>query len=146
MAEPKKIIKKYTNGEVTVVWKPDMCIHSTICFRGLPDVFDPRKRPWVTPEGANTATIIEQVKHCPSGALSYYLNEPEANSEKVDPETETLVEVMPNGPLKVHGNVSVKHADGTESKQTRVTTFCRCGASSNKPFCDGTHRKVGFEG
>lgn len=146
MAEPKKITKKYTNGEVTVVWKPDICIHSTICFRGLPDVFDPRKRPWVTPEGAETQTIIEQVKQCPSGALSYYLNEAEAESGKVEMEHETIVEVTPNGPLMVYGNVAVKHADGTQSKQHRVTAFCRCGASSNKPFCDGTHRKVGFVG
>ncbi len=83
MAEPKKITKKYTNGEVTVVWKPDICIHSTICFRGLPDVFDPRKRPWVTTEGAETQAIIEQVKQCPSGALSYYLSEAEAQSGTV---------------------------------------------------------------
>ena len=146
MADPKKITKRYTNGEVTVVWKPDICIHSTICFRGLPDVFDPRKRPWVTPEGAATQAIIEQVKQCPSGALSYYLNEAEAESGKVEVEQETIAEVTPNGPLMVYGNVTVKHADGTQSKQNRVTAFCRCGASANKPFCDGTHRKVGFEG
>lgn len=146
MSEPKKITRKYTNGEVTVVWKPDICIHSTLCFRGLPDVFDPRKRPWVTPEGADTARIIEQVKSCPSGALSFYLNEAEVEAGKVELETETIVEVSPNGPLMVYGNVTVKHADGTQSKQNRVTAFCRCGASSNKPFCDGSHRKVGFEG
>jgi uncharacterized Fe-S cluster protein YjdI len=52
-----------------------MCIHSAICFKGLGEVFDPRKRPWITPEGANTESIIAQVKKCPSGALSYYLNE-----------------------------------------------------------------------
>ena len=77
----KDITKHYTNGEVTIVWKPATCIHSTICFRGLPDVFDTRKRPWVTPEGAETQAIIEQVKQCPSGALSYYLNEAEAEVE-----------------------------------------------------------------
>jgi uncharacterized Fe-S cluster protein YjdI len=69
----KEIIKKYTNGEVTVTWQPSKCIHSTICFKGLPQVFDPRKRPWVTIEGANTDQIIEQIKECPSAALSYEL-------------------------------------------------------------------------
>lgn len=69
-----KKIKKYTNGEVTVTWQPSKCIHSTICFKGLPEVFDPRKRPWVTIEGANTDKIIEQVKECPSAAISYELN------------------------------------------------------------------------
>ena len=70
----KEIIKKYTNGEVTVTWQPSKCIHSTICFKGLPEVFDPRKRPWVTIEGANTDKIVDQVKECPSAAISYELN------------------------------------------------------------------------
>jgi len=70
----KDITKKYTNGEVTIVWKPNLCIHSAICFKGLSEVFDPKKRPWITPEGSTTEKIIEQVKKCPSGALSYHLN------------------------------------------------------------------------
>ena len=70
----RKITKKYTNGEVTIVWKPDVCRHSGICFRGLPLVFDPRRRPWIMPEMAGTDEIVEQVKRCPSGALSYYMN------------------------------------------------------------------------
>ncbi len=70
----KEITKKYTNGEVTIVWKPDLCIHSRNCFNGLPEVFDPRARPWITPEGSTTEKIINQVKQCPSGALTYYLN------------------------------------------------------------------------
>ncbi len=67
----KKITKKYSNGEVTVIWRPHLCIHSTICFNGLPEVFRPRERPWVRIERASTKRIIEQVKQCPSGALSF---------------------------------------------------------------------------
>ncbi len=70
----KDITKKYTNGEVTVVWKPAICEHSAICFLGLPGVFNPTKRPWINIQGAETEKIIEQVKKCPSGALSYYIN------------------------------------------------------------------------
>jgi len=70
----KKTIKKYTNGEITVVWQPDKCIHSANCLNGLPEVFDPDKRPWVNILGADTERIIEQVKKCPSGALSYFIN------------------------------------------------------------------------
>ncbi len=66
-----EIIKRYSNGEVTVIWKPSLCKHTTICFRGLPQVFDPRKRPWVTITGASTEEIVRQVARCPSGALSY---------------------------------------------------------------------------
>jgi len=75
MAEIRKITKKYTNGEVTIVWQPHLCIHSAICFHGLPAVFDPRVRPWIRPEGSDTQTIIDQVNQCPSGALSHFMNE-----------------------------------------------------------------------
>lgn len=68
------IIKHYTNGEVTIVWQPEVCIHSAKCFHGLPQVFDPREKPWVRPEGATTAQIVAQVERCPSGALSYFYN------------------------------------------------------------------------
>ena len=66
----REITKKYSNGEITVVWKPHLCCHSTICFKGLPQVFDPRVRPWVNIEGAASDEIVVQVARCPSGALS----------------------------------------------------------------------------
>ena len=67
--------KKYSNGEMTVVWKPKVCIHSTLCWKGLIEVFNPRERPWIKMDGATTERIIEQVKKCPSGALSYFMND-----------------------------------------------------------------------
>ncbi len=66
---------RYTNGEVTVFWKPEICTHSAICFKGLPQVFDPRRTPWIEMDKESTEQIIEQVKKCPSGALSYFMNE-----------------------------------------------------------------------
>ncbi|HEY0654500.1 MAG TPA: (4Fe-4S)-binding protein [Chryseosolibacter sp.] len=141
----ENITKKYSNGEVTVVWKPSECIHSGICFRGLGEVFNPRQRPWVTIEGASTEKIIEQVKKCPSGALSYYLNR-DADESTVKVEAETVVETMENGPLLVYGNVSVKDSSGSITKKHNVTAFCRCGGSANKPYCDGSHKRIGFVG
>jgi uncharacterized Fe-S cluster protein YjdI len=67
----KDIVKRYSNGEVTVIWQPALCKHTGICFRGLPQVFDPRRRPWVILEGTETDRIVAQVERCPSGALSY---------------------------------------------------------------------------
>jgi uncharacterized Fe-S cluster protein YjdI len=71
----KNITKKYSNGEVTIIWQPHECIHSGICFRGLAEVFDPRKRPWITPENSTTETIVAQIKKCPSGALSFVMED-----------------------------------------------------------------------
>jgi uncharacterized Fe-S cluster protein YjdI len=141
----KDITKKYDNGEVTIVWKPNQCIHSTICFHGLGEVFNPANRPWITPENSTTEKIIEQIKKCPSGALSYYMNTDETK-EEVKVEVETIVETVPNGPLMVFGNVSIKDSSGGVTKKNKVTAFCRCGASSNKPFCDGSHKKIDFRG
>ena len=137
--------KHYKNGDITVVWKPDSCIHSGLCFKGLLQVFDPRARPWVNMEGADTEAIIAQVEKCPSGALSYFRNdENESQPEHID--METIVEAAPNGPLMVYGNIKVKNSDGTETMKHKVTAFCRCGGSQNKPYCDGSHKKIGFEG
>ena len=66
--------KEYSNGEVTIVWKPEKCIHSAKCVEGLGEVFRPKERPWINPEAASTEAIINQVKTCPSGALSFYMN------------------------------------------------------------------------
>ena len=73
---------KYPNGEITVIWKPDICIHSGICARGLPGVFDPKRRPWIDMSQAKTQQIIEQVKKCPSGALSIDVSSESSKQEK----------------------------------------------------------------
>ncbi len=137
-------IKEYTNGEVTVVWKPERCIHSEKCWRGLPSVFNPKERPWVKIDGADTDAIIAQVRKCPSGALSTYMNDENASSEAI--EDEQIVEVIKDGPLMVYGNIKVKHPEGSEASKHKVTAFCRCGGSGNKPFCDGSHKKLNFTG
>lgn len=144
MSEKKETAKEYSNGEVTVVWQPDLCIHSGICVRGLSSVFDVKKRPWINIEGADTDAIIAQVKKCPSGALSYFMNKEEIGTTEI--EVERIVEASPDGPLMVYGNLLVRDSAGNEKRHHKVTAFCRCGASSNKPYCDGTHRKIGFKG
>ncbi|WP_373523375.1 (4Fe-4S)-binding protein [Aquiflexum sp.] len=65
--------KGYSNGEITVTWEPKRCTHSGNCVRGLPKVFKPKEKPWISINAASTIELIEQVKKCPSGALGYYL-------------------------------------------------------------------------
>lgn len=69
--------KEYTNGELTIIWQPDICIHSGICVQTLPQVYKPKERPWIQIENATTDELIAQIKKCPSGALSYRLNKEE---------------------------------------------------------------------
>lgn len=71
----KEIVKKYTNGELTVVWKPNLCIHSGVCVRTLPKVYNTKEKPWIKPENASTKELKAQISNCPSGALSYFMNE-----------------------------------------------------------------------
>jgi uncharacterized Fe-S cluster protein YjdI len=142
---------KYTNGEVTVVWKPNVCIHSTICWKGLIEVFNPRERPWIKMNGAATERIIEQVRQCPSGALSYFLNKEaitDVPAENVIAESVNMlkVEVTANGPYLIKTECLIVHADGRQETKTGTVALCRCGASANKPYCDGQHKKIGFEG
>ncbi|MET0463390.1 MAG: (4Fe-4S)-binding protein [Chitinophagaceae bacterium] len=71
---------KYYNGEITILWKPKVCTHSGVCVKTLPQVYDPRARPWIRPENATTQELIDQVARCPSGALTiqYHVDETQA--------------------------------------------------------------------
>lgn len=137
-----QIVKEYTNGEVTIVWKPDLCMHVMYCWKELPEVFNPQKRPWINAQGAPTERIIKQVKRCPSGALSYYMND--EKDEKKAEECQVKAEVMHNGPLIVSGHICVKKNDN-EGVNSNGAAFCRCGKSENQPYCDGSHAEHPFE-
>ncbi len=141
--EKKEIIKEYSNEDITVVWKPRSCIHSKKCWKELLQVFDPRKKPWVNMEGATTAEIKTQIEACPSGALSYRSNKADDQEEV---HLETKIEALENGPLLVYGTLNITNSDGSTDKRNKTTAFCRCGASQNKPYCDGAHVQAGFKG
>ncbi len=151
--------KNYTNGEITVYWKPTACIHATTCYRELIRVFNPRQRPWVNMDGAPTEKIIEIVRKCPTDALTYQWNDPSKKSDKPyegsGEASDVLsrermagkpveIRIMDNGPYVVEGNFRVIGPDGKEMRRMQMTSFCRCGASESKPFCDGSHRIENF--
>lgn len=66
--------KEYSNGEITILWQPEKCQHSGICVKMLPKVYNPKNRPWIQIENASSEELINQVAHCPSGALSIIKN------------------------------------------------------------------------
>lgn len=141
--------KTYSTKDITIKWQPSKCIHSTICWKGengLSEVFNPRERPWIKPEGASTERIVEQIRKCPSGALSFTYNTATQNNETENDSVVCSIAVQKNGPLLVKGTIEVTDAEGNATKRENITAFCRCGQSSNKPYCDGQHKHSGFIG
>lgn len=146
--------REYTNGEITVYWKPSKCIHVTTCYRELIDVFNPRNRPWVNMNGAPTEEIIRVVNLCPTEALSFKWNkekEKEGSDKEEETKTEVKVEpgatitVMKDGPIVIKGNFTIITSAGGKLKQMKMVSLCRCGRSGKMPFCDGSHREIGFK-
>lgn len=129
------IVKEYTNGEVTVVWKPDLCIHSGICLRGLPKVFNLKQRPWVNMEAADSEAIVNLVRECPSKALSI-----RGVKFKEPDKSDTEVILIPKGPLIIKYGATVQNRK-EETVHHETVSFCRCGRSEKYPYCDGTHAK-----
>lgn len=158
MSDPRD--RQYTNGDITVFWIPSKCIHATTCFRELIEVFNPGRRPWVNMEAAPTRRIAEVVNKCPTQALIWKDNKDLSSEEQNaqwqgarDEETpRTLsgttegakIRIMKDGPIVVEGQYKVLGSDDQELKPTIMTSFCRCGSSRSMPYCDGTHRKIGF--
>jgi len=136
-----KKVKEYSNGEITILWKPEKCIHSGECVRLLPEVYNPKERPWVKMENASTEALKAQVSNCPSRALSL---KDKAASELGTKDAVTKISITENGPLIIIGKLEVKKVDGTIDRKSKVTALCRCGGSNNKPYCDGSHAKIGF--
>ncbi len=141
--------RSYSNGEITVHWKPRECVHAGTCFRELRKVFDPSRRPWIDLKEGTTAEIIDIVERCPTDALTYEKNTTqgtvEGNASSKPPQAERIsFNIMRNGPILAEGHFTIIKPDGSEHEIKSITSFCRCGLSKNQPFCDGAHNKEGF--
>ena len=131
--------REYSNGEIKVLWKPKLCIHSTICFSELPEVFKPGRRPWVEIEGSATKKIIEVVNRCPTDALTWEWVKKEEVPQNAGQEEPVKVELLKNGPICVSGKIEITNEDGSITSRENKVSFCRCGKSVKMPFCDGSH-------
>jgi uncharacterized Fe-S cluster protein YjdI len=145
----KEVIKDYSNGEITVFWHPELCIHSANCLIGLPEVFNTKKRPWINVHASNSKEIMKIIDTCPSRALTYLkstkfiTSKPRKSSKKKS--KFARIQILKNGPLLVTGNFIIRDQKKKKVKITNeVAALCRCGASLKKPFCDGAHQTTGF--
>ena len=140
-AEERDIRREYRTEEIAVLWEPAYCIHTANCIRSLPQVFNPQDRPWVHVEEAPADAIARAVLRCPTGAL-HFRRLDGGPQEPVS--EETTIRTVANGPLYLRGNVEILTESGETIRHDTRVALCRCGQSVNKPFCDNTHRLIGF--
>ncbi|HEX3781106.1 MAG TPA: CDGSH iron-sulfur domain-containing protein [Pseudonocardiaceae bacterium] len=140
---------RYPGVGVTVLDNRGICQHSGLCTDRLNRVFHAGEEPFVTASGARMDEIVDVVRSCPSGALSYAIDDREAREQVDRAGRAPSIEVSKDGPYRVTGGPALTGADGEPEPRaagasTEHYALCRCGHSRNKPFCSGMHFYVGF--
>jgi CDGSH-type Zn-finger protein/uncharacterized Fe-S cluster protein YjdI len=140
--EKKPRIKEFAGRDVVIRYDAARCIHAAECVHGAPEVFDPTARPWIDPDRGDAEHLAEVVRRCPTGALTLTFADGRVAES---PASTTTASLVVDGPIYLRGKVV--YAGGTHASLAEYTrvALCRCGASANKPFCDGSHAKVGFK-
>ncbi len=134
--------ESYPAARITIHDNRSICAHAGYCTDGLKSVFKYKSEPWIDPAGDTVDAIIETIRRCPSGALSYTLDGVEGGA----PPREPAITATKDGPYAVTGGAQLLEQTWAEGASTEHYTLCRCGGSRNKPFCDGTHWSIGFKG
>lgn len=130
-------VEEVRGKKVLLKFEGKKCIHSRQCVLGRPDVFVPNvSGEWIHPDAATPEELAALAQSCPSGAIQY--ERLDGGAQEAAPIV-NLARVRENGPLALHADLEV---DG--QKVGYRATLCRCGASQNKPFCDGAHATAGF--
>lgn len=138
MTEAK--LHHYESPDAKVTWDAMRCIHAAECVRRLPQAFDPAAKPWIRPETADPDSVADAVNRCPSGALRMQFAD--GTSAMVVP-PENAGRVTANGPTYLRGKLTL--LEGESALEDTRMALCRCGASQHKPFCDNSHKKIGFQ-
>jgi CDGSH-type Zn-finger protein len=115
-----------------------VCVHAGFCGTRVTNVW---KQVPETGESTVRAQVISMIEHCPSGALTFRFENDAPDVEQLLPQA---IAVTDDGPLWVTGGVAITGSDGTPIEARNRVTLCRCGASGNKPLCDGNHKAAGF--
>lgn len=150
--DPKRVADKrdqYNGQQVQILDNRGICAHSGFCTDRLASVFHVGQEPFITPSGGRLDEIVQAIRACPSGALSYAIDGLEARAQ-VDQIRPAAIEVSKDGPYRITGGVRLvdEHGDGVSraaGSSTEHFSLCRCGQSQNKPFCSGMHWYVGFK-
>jgi CDGSH-type Zn-finger protein len=129
---------EFPAGKGTVSFDLATCEHAGFCGDRFTNW---RRMAREADDPAVRERLMQMVRLCPSGALEI---QPEADGEQLEPALPVSVGVVRDGPLWVRGSIPVTSADGETYEVRNRMTLCRCGHSETKPFCDGSHKHVGF--
>ena len=133
-------IREYDSADITIRFDLRQCIHAQECVHGHAEVFQEDRKPWIDAAQGSPDDIAAVIHRCPTGALTY--ERKDAGPQEEAPQRNT-VKVDPDGPLFIHGALTVHSANG-EEQRIRMA-LCRCGASRNTPFCDNSHKDIDFK-
>ncbi len=133
--------QSYPGKGITIHDNRSICAHAGHCTDGLVAVFKLKSEPWIDASGTAVEAIIETVRRCPSGALSFTVDGADGEAQPQEPS----ITVTKDGPYAIAGPAQLLEQSWAQGASTERYTLCRCGASKNKPFCDGTHWSVGFK-
>lgn len=134
-------VQTYEGKEITVHYNRLLCSHAAECGKRQKAAFDSSRKPWIEPDNASVEEIKQVVNACPSGALRFSIDGKEPQQASADA---TGVTVEPNGPYRVTG-IPLAAARLAQGANAEKYVLCRCGASKNKPFCDGSHVDIGWK-
>ena len=136
-----KKVYDFEGEKIDAVWDGRLCIHVGECTRAKGELFKSGRKPWGEPDRAEPDEVAEVVRRCPTGALTY--RRKDGGAEETAPGANTVV-ISNNGPLYVSGELKIDGAADDMPGVRYRAALCRCGDSSNKPFCDNTHEKKEF--
>ncbi|MDR0959658.1 MAG: (4Fe-4S)-binding protein [Propionibacteriaceae bacterium] len=126
--------RTYHGTDINVTFDLDRCLHAAECVRGLPEVFDTHRKPWVLPDAAPAETVAEIVRRCPTGALEYGPGTELEGAAAERADQPTTIVSKAGEPMWVRGEIALTSDKGVEHV-TRAS-LCRCGQTANAPFCD----------
>jgi len=137
----KEVLQSYEGKELTVNFNRSICSGASKCVQGLASVFKSGDGShWIYPDEDSTEKIINQIKACPSGALSYT----QKGEIHIDSRKLAMINIIKNGPYNVEG-VSLEGFHIPTHFSPSKYALCRCGHSKNKPFCDYSHAQKAWK-
>ena len=132
---------KFDGEEINVEWDGRLCIHIGECGRSSGDLFVGGRNPWCIPETSTKAEVRVIIERCPSGALTYH----DKAGQQESAAEENTIAVACHGPLYASGKLEIWGIPDDMPGVEYRAALCRCGKSENKPFCDNSHLKAGFD-